>query len=73
MEQDKSKFQTGKNNLEKEVGDMTQERNDLKDQLHQKIKAYDTLNTAMDQLKADHDRDIEDAKAAARVDLLKDY
>lgn len=68
----KIKLQTDKERLENEVNDVATETNNFKDELRLKTKAYNILNTTMKQVKADHDKDVEAAKAA-KVDLMKDY
>lgn len=62
-----------KSKVEREVNDVTQERNKLKEDLRLKADAFETLNTAMEKLQADRDKDMEVAKKVAKAELMKNY
>lgn len=73
LQAEKKKLHTEKERFKKEANDCAGEKNKVKEELRLKTEAFETLNTAMERLKVDHDKDVEAAKEAAKADLIKDY
>lgn len=73
MQKESKKLNTEKKIFEQDASELAYEQNKLKDEVRLKTEAFNTLNIAMEQLKADREKDIVAAKKAAKADLMKDY